>query len=129
MIASTRPQAAWPTVAATVRWAVVLSWLAAVGYVLLAVGILGSGGLEPDEGAAVIVFVAAGCYAIGGLLIALRRRWLWLAGAVMNALVMLMFFSMYAERPEVMLSGGGVATKSAQLLLQLALLSLLLRRR
>lgn len=112
-----------------VRYAVGLCWLTAVGYVLLALGILGAGDLEPEPGAVGVVFTAAACYALGGSLIALRRRWLWIAGAVMNALVLLMFFNLYSARPSVLLSGGALATKSAQILLELALLALIVRRR
>ena len=129
MIASSHRPITWPTVATTVRWAVAFAWLAALAYLLLALDVLGAGGLEADEGSASVVFVAAGCYAVGGLLIVLRRRWLWIAGAVMNALVLLMFFSVYAERPSILLSSGGLATKVPQILLALALLALAVRRR
>ncbi len=129
MIASSHRPTPWPTVATTVRWAAAFAWLAALAYLLLAFDVLGAGGLEADEGSAAVVFVAAACYAIGGLLITLRRRWLWIAGAVMNGLVLLMFFSVYAERPSILLSSGGLATKGPQVLLALALLALVVRRR
>ena len=129
MLATSHRPTSWPAVATTVRWAVAFAWLASLAYVLLALDVLGAGGLEADEGSATIVFVAAACYAIGGLLITLRRRWLWIAGAVMNGLVLLMFFSVYAERPSILLSSGGLATKGPQILLALALLALVVRRR
>jgi hypothetical protein len=58
-------------------------------------------------------------------LVLARLRWLWIAGAVMNALVMLFFFLMYLERPSVLLSPGGIMTKAAQLLLEVSLIYLI----
>jgi len=49
-------------------------------------------------------------------------------GVIINTLVMFMFFSMYANRPSVMLSAGGLTTKIAQLLLEAALLLLIVRQ-
>jgi hypothetical protein len=40
--------------------------------------------------------------------------WLWLIGILMNALIILFFFSMYQAWPAVMFSAGGLATKIAQ---------------
>jgi hypothetical protein len=88
--------------------------------------ILGVGDLRPVEGPDIIVYVAAGCYLLGGLLILLRRRWLWITGAVINALVILFFVMAYANRPAVMFSPGGLTTKAAQLLLEVSLLYLII---
>jgi hypothetical protein len=104
---------------------VMLALLTALGYVLIALKVLGVGDLQPAEDGGAIVSIAAGCYLIGGLLILARRRGLWIAGAVINALVMLMFFTAYQDRPAVLLSPGGLATKAAQLLLELGLLYLI----
>jgi hypothetical protein len=54
-----------------------------------------------------------------------RRRWLWVVGAVINALVILFFIMAYQHRPAVMFSPGGIATKEAQLLLEVCLLVLI----
>ena len=72
------------------------------------------------------MYVAAGGYLLGGLLILVRRRWLWIVGAVINALVILLFVMAYLNRPAVMFSPGGLITKAAQLLLEVVLLALII---
>ena len=110
-----------------VMWlAVALALVAAVSYLLIQLGILGVGDLKTAEGPAAIVYVAAGSYLLGALLILVRRRWLWIIGAVINALVILFFVMMYLNRPAVMFSPGGLTTKIAQLLLEVCLLALIL---
>ncbi len=109
-----------------VLWlAVALALVTSLAYLLMAWDVLGVGDLQPDEEGGVIVYVAAACYLIGGLLILVRRRWLWIAGAVINALVMLFFFMMYQDRPAVLLSPGGLASKAAQLALEAVLIYLI----
>lgn len=107
--------------------AVGLALLAALAYVLIALHVLGIGDFTAAEGPAGIVFVCAGCYLLGGLLILLRKRWLWMVGAGINALVVLAFFMAYQSRPAVMFSPGGLATKIAQILLEVALVVLIVK--
>jgi hypothetical protein len=102
-----------------------LALVAALAYLLIELGALAVGDLAAAEEPAFIVYVAAACYAAGGLLIPLRWRWLLLAGAVMNALVILFFAMAYAGRPSVMFSPGGLATKGAQILLEICLFYLI----
>ena len=102
-----------------------LAALAALSYVLMGLHVLGVGDLASSEAPAGIIYVAAGGYLLGGLLILLRRRWLWIVGAVMNALVMLVFFQAYVDRTSVLLSAGGLVFKTAEILLELALLYLI----
>ena len=59
--------------------AVVLACLSAGAYVLIGAHILGVGSLQASDVPAAIIFAAAGCYVLGGLLILLRWRWLWIA--------------------------------------------------
>ncbi len=129
MIATAGRRAASRTTGVALRLAVLFAWMAAAGYLLLAAGVLGTGGYQPEPGGEGIVVVAAVGYAVGGALVLLRRRWLWIVGAVLNALVMLMFFSAYASDPSVLLSAGGLATKVAQISLEATLLVLILQRR
>jgi hypothetical protein len=111
---------------ARLKWlAVALAGLAAGAYVLIANHILGVGDLAPSEVPAAIIYVAAGCYLLGGLLILLRWRWLWIFGAGVNALVVLIFVQSYLARPDVMFSPGGLVSKALQVLLELSLLSLI----
>jgi hypothetical protein len=98
--------------------AVALALVAALSYVLMALNVLGLGDLQMDEKPAVIIYVAAGCYLIGGLLILLRNRWLLLFGAFINAMVILFFFNLYQNRPAVIFSPGGLISKIAQILLE-----------
>ncbi len=106
-----------------ITWiAFALALLTALSYVLMATNVLRVGDLQMDEKPAVIIYVAAGCYLLGGLLILLRNRWLLLFGAGINAMVILFFFNLYRNRPAVILSPGGLVSKSAQILLEIALL-------
>jgi hypothetical protein len=104
--------------------AIALALFVALNYLLIQLSLLGVGDLQ-TAGAPAIPLVAAGCYLIGGLLILVRRRWLWMGGAVINAFVILIFFMAYLNRPLVMLSAGVLATKIAQLLLEGCLLYLI----
>jgi hypothetical protein len=110
-----------------VMWlAVALALVSALAYVMIVWDILGVGDLQMASDGDVIVYVAAGGYLLGGLLILLRRRWLWMIGAVINALVMLFFFRLYQARPTVMFSPGGIVTKVPQILLEGTLIYLIL---
>jgi hypothetical protein len=111
---------------ARVMWlAVALALLAALAYMMIAGGFLTIGDLQTARDGGAIIYFAAGSYLLGGLLILLRRRWLWTIGAVINALVVLFFINLYQARPAVMFSAGGVATKVAQLLLEATLIYLI----
>jgi hypothetical protein len=105
--------------------AVALALAAAAAYVLIAWDQVGVGDLQMAADGDVIIYVVAACYLLGGLLILVRRRWLWILGAVVNALVMLFFFRLYQDRPSVMFSPGGLVTKIPQLLLEATLIYLI----
>jgi hypothetical protein len=105
--------------------AVALALLTALSYILMQFNVLGVGDLQVDEKPAGIIYVAAGCYLLGGLLILLRNRWLLLFGVFMNSMVLFFFFSMYQSRPAVIFSSGGLVSKAAQILLEAALLYVL----
>lgn len=105
--------------------AVALALMSALAYVLIALDLLGIGDLQMGSDGDVIIYVAAGCYLLGGLLILIRRSWLWIIGALINALVMLFFFKLYQGRPSVMFSPGGIVTKIPQLLLEVTLIYLI----
>lgn len=106
-----------------IMWAAVaLALTAALSYVLMALNVLGVGDLQVGEKPINIIFVAAGCYTLGGFLILTRNRWLLLFGAFINAMVILFFFNMYQARPAVMFSPGGLVSKIAQVLLEVALI-------
>jgi hypothetical protein len=120
-IRSTKSNPAWGL------WlAVVLALITAIAYILIALGILGVGDLQVARDGGAIVYVAAGCYLLGGLLVPLRKRWLWIVGLVINSLVILFFFNLYQNRPAVILSPGGLVSKLVQLLLELTLIYLII---
>lgn len=101
--------------------AVALALIAGIAYFLIDLDILAVGNLLPSEEPGSIIYIAAGCYLFGGLFILARRRWLWIFGAIMNGMVILFFFQMYHNRPEVLTSPGGLVTKAVQILLEVTL--------
>jgi len=103
-----------------------LALLAALAYVLIGLGVLTVGDIKANEGSGNITYIAAACYTLGGLLILLRRRGLWIIGLVINTLVLMFFFQMYQTRPVVVFSPGGLLTKAAQILLEIGLLYLII---
>ncbi len=119
-----------PTHAAYLTWSAVgLALVAAMAYVLIANHALAVGDLKLASDGDMIMYVAAAGYLSGGMLILAGRRWLWIIGALINPLVILFFFRLYASRPGVIFSPGGLITKLAQLLLEVALIYLICRRR
>lgn len=107
---------------ARMMWvAVALALFTSLSYILMQFNILDVGDLQVDEKPVGIIYVAAGCYLLGGLLILLRNRWLLLFGAFINAMVITFFFNMYQNRPTVMFSPGGLISKITQILLEVAL--------
>jgi len=111
------------------RMSVALAFVTALSYILMQFNVLGVGDLKMDEKPAGIIYAAAGCYLLGGLLILLRNRGLLTFGAVINALVIFFFFSMYQNRPTVMFSPGGLVSKIAQALLEITLLYLIFAKK
>jgi hypothetical protein len=105
--------------------AVGLALFTALAYVLMVWNVLGVGDLQMDEKPAGIIYFAAGCYLVGGLLILLRNRWLLLFGAFINAMVVLFFFNLYQNRPAVIFSPGGLTSKILQIALEIALIYVL----
>jgi hypothetical protein len=106
-----------------------LALLAGVVYFLMGAGALQPGDLPTDEAPAGIAYFAGACYVGGGLLILARKRWLWVIGTVINALVIVMFISAYAARPAVLFSVPGLVTKAAQILLEIGLIYLVVAHR
>jgi hypothetical protein len=114
---------------ARVMWlTVALAVLAAASYVLMGQHVLETG-LNVDTEGGAIVYVAAGGYLLGGILILLQRRWLWITGLAINTLVLFFFFSMYSGNPTVLLSPGGLTSKASQVLLEMGLVYLIIAGR
>ncbi|MDD5311462.1 MAG: hypothetical protein PHO26_00305 [Dehalococcoidia bacterium] len=103
-----------------------LAVAAAVVYLLSGSGVLSSNAPKVREYASAIPYIASACYLVGGLLILLKKRWLWIIGAVINALVIGIFYSFYMAQPAIMLSVPGLATKISEILLEAGLIYLIL---
>lgn len=102
----------------------VLAFIAAVVYALVGTNVVSIPRLGAEQAPIAIFYVAAGCYAVGGLLILWRRRWLWMVGLAANTFVIAIFFLAYRQEPRMMLSTAGLATKMAQVLLEAGLIYL-----
>jgi hypothetical protein len=104
-----------------------LAWVAAAFYFLMGSGRITVPTPDTVEAPAGIVYIACGCYVLGGLLILVRKRWLWMTGLVMNTLVLVIFFMMYRGKPDILLSLPGLGTKIAQVFLEIGLIILIAR--
>lgn len=102
-----------------------MALISASVYVLLILGIVTAGDMSPEAGVPASFYVVPAGYAIGGLLIFLKKRWLWIVGAILNAIPIVVFYAAYAGRPDVMLSAPGLITKIAQVLLEIGLVYLI----
>jgi hypothetical protein len=109
---------------ATMIASTALAFTAAVIYVLVGTDVVSIPTLGADQAPVAIWFFAAGGYFAGGVLILWRRRWLWTVGLVANSLVMSIFFLAYRQQPEMLLSMAGLATKTAQAILEAGLIYL-----
>jgi len=101
-----------------------LALIAGLFYFLMGTNLLTIPSLNPEDAPPVIAFIAGTCYTAGGLLILLKKRWLWITGIILNSLVIAIFFLMYSQRPAILLSTGGLGTKISQILLEAGLLFL-----
>jgi hypothetical protein len=103
----------------------VLAMISALAYVLLILGIFKVEVMMPEEGIPAYFYIVPAGYVIGGLLILLKKRWLWIIGAITNAIPIIVFYAAYAARPDVMLSAAGLITKTSQILLEIGLIYLI----
>jgi hypothetical protein len=104
-----------------------MALISALIYVLLGIGVMHAGDLTSDDGIPAFFYIIPGGYIIGGLLILLKKRWLWITGAVINAFTIVMFYTAYAARPDILLSAPGLITKIAQVLLEIGLIYLIVK--
>jgi hypothetical protein len=103
-----------------------LAFVAAIVYILMARGIMHAGDLSPgDEGLPPYFYIVPGGYILGGLLILVKKRWLWITGAVINGFGIAMFYGAYYAKPEIMLSAPGLITKIAQIAMEIGLIYLI----
>lgn len=105
-----------------------LAAIAAVIYFLTGLGVLTVPGIEADA-PALMPYICAGCYLLGGLLIFTGKRWLLITGALINLLVMGIFLAMYNQNSAVLTSLPGLSTKITQMFLEIGLIALIVRRK
>lgn len=103
-----------------------LAFLITAAYLLLGFGVLEAGNINTEEAPEFMTYIAAAGYLLGGLLIFTKKRWLWIVGAVINLMVMAIFFSGYADRADVLTSSAGLITKILQVLLEICLVYLII---
>jgi len=107
----------------------ILALIAALVYLLIGTNIASIPTLGVEQAPVAIWHFAAGGYLAGGLLVLWRRRWLWMVGLGANTFVISIFFLAYHQEPEMMLSAAGLTTKTAQVLLEVGLIYLIVAGR
>jgi hypothetical protein len=104
----------------------ILALIAAVAYILIGIGVFQVGDLITDDGSIPVgYYIIPAGYIIGGTLIFLRKRWLWITGAILNGFAIAVFYTSYASLPDVLWSAAGLITKIAQIILEIGLIYLL----
>ncbi len=106
-----------------------LALISALIYVFLILGILKAGELTAGQEVPTGFYIVPASYVIGGLLIFLKKRWLWIAGTFLNAIPIVVFYAAYAGRPDIMLSAPGLISKTAQVMLEIGLVYLIVASR
>ena len=103
-----------------------LAMMAALAYFLTGAGLLQPGNLTTEEAPQAIAYVAGvGYIIIGGLLILVLKRWLWITGATINLLIIVIFVGAYSSRTDVLLSTPGLGTKIPEIILEIGLIYLI----
>jgi hypothetical protein len=102
----------------------ILALISAVFYVLLQTNVITVPSDSAEDGPRWFGYIMAGCYILGGLLILLKKRWLWIVGLVLNTLIIVVFIIMYIHKTDVLFSAPGLGTKIAQILLEAGLIYL-----
>jgi hypothetical protein len=113
---------------AAIWYSIAASLVAAVVYILAGSGVLYAGDIaETGEAPPFIFFVAGAYYVLAAYLLTFEKRWLRITLAVLNALVILIFFQMWSARPDVLTSAAGLGTKIPQFLLETGLIYLIVK--
>jgi hypothetical protein len=111
----------------------VLALAAALGYFLMGAGVIRAGDPNLSDAASGgdapwgFDWIAGGFYVVAGLALLLKKRWISIALAVINLIPIVVFYFMWAGRPDIMWSAPGLITKIAQILLEIGLIYLLVK--
>jgi hypothetical protein len=100
---------------------VILALIAAAVYLLMGDSTIAVP--TPNTGAApaLLISAAGDCYALGALMILVRKRWLWIAGLAVNTLVVAVSLIFAILNPDIMFTPPGAATIITQVLLEAGL--------
>ena len=111
-----------------IKWVLlVLALVAASGYLLMGIGVIQAADLTLDDAPPGFTWIAGVFYVIAGLLMFLKKRWIYTAFSVINVFVIAIFIFMWAGRTDVLFSLPGLMTKIPQILLEIGLIYLLLK--
>lgn len=104
----------------------VLALAAGIVYTLIAQKVLAIGNVQVEEtDGASFFYMVAMAYFIAAALLPVRNRWLWLAGGVMNSLVILFYVQTNGNRPDLLWSPGGLISKAVEAGLEVVLVYLI----
>jgi hypothetical protein len=113
-------RAAWPALS--------LAIFVALGYFLIALNVLTVGDLKLTETPSAVVYVAAICYFVGGWVILSRSQALLVSGAMINAMMTLLFYGLHPSILTTPFFTAELAAAIAQLLLEVLLVMLIVVR-
>jgi hypothetical protein len=105
---------------------IAMALIAAIGYILMGVGVIHPGNLSGDNMPSFFYIIPL-AYIVMGVLILSRWRWIRIASAVVVALTILVFYTRYAGQPDVMWSAPGLITKIAQIIMLGGLIYLIVK--
>ena len=104
----------------------IMALISALAYFLLGTGVMDAGSVTSEEGVPPFYYIIPISYIIMGLLVFLKKRWLWITITAINTFTIAVFYAAYATKPDVMLSAPGLITKIAQVLLEAGLIYLII---
>lgn len=105
-----------------------MALVAALGYVLLGMGVLQAGNLT-DDAMPSFFYIIPAAYLLMGVFLFLRWRWIRILEAILVFMTIAVFYAKYISQPDVMWSAPGLITKIAQVLMLAGLIYLLRKTR
>jgi len=103
----------------------VMALISALAYVLMGIGVMSPEDLESGDPTPAFFYIIPTFYVIYGITVLLKKRWLWITVALLNAFTIIMFYVMYVGRTDIMLSAAGLITKIDQILMEMGLIYLI----
>jgi hypothetical protein len=110
------------------KWAlIILSVIAALGYLLMGAGIIHAADLTLEDAPPGFTWIAGGFYLIAGILLLQKKRQTYITFAIANLLVIIVFIVMWRGRTDVLFSVPGLMTKIPQILIEAGLIYWLIK--